>query len=60
MEITIKNYDIKVTVSNDEEGLSMSEAFDMFFTCLRGITFQQVQIDNYIRDKAEEIGAEEE
>lgn len=55
MEVTIKNYDLEVTIKSDNEGLSTSELFDMFNVCMLGITFQQCQLDEYIIEKAEEL-----
>ena len=55
MEITMKSYDITVTVKKDDEGVAVSEAFDMFLTCMLGITYQQSTLDDYIIELAEEL-----
>ena len=63
----MKSYDITVTVKKDEDA-TVSDVFDMFLTCMLGITYQQSTLDDYIIEKAEELlkqriskeGAEEE
>ena len=68
MEITMKSYDMTVIVKNDDEGATVQDVFDMFLTCMLGITYQQSTLDDYIIEMAEELlkkrisneGAEEE
>jgi hypothetical protein len=55
MEITMKSYDITVTVKKDDEGVAVSEVFDMFLTCMLGITYQQSTLDDYIIELAEQL-----
>ena len=68
MEITMKSYDMTVIVKKDDEGATVQDVFDMFLTCMLGITYQQSTLDDYIIEMAEELlkqsiskeGAEEE
>jgi hypothetical protein len=67
MEIIMKSYDITVTVKKDEDA-TVQDVFDMFLTCMLGITYQQSTLHDYIIELAEELlkqriskeGAEEE
>ena len=54
MEIIMKSYDITVTVKKDEDA-TVSDVFDMFLTCMLGITYQQSTLDDYIIEMAEEL-----
>ena len=64
----MKSYDMTVIVKKDDEGATVQDVFDMFLTCMLGITYQQSTLDDYIIEKAEELlkqriskeGAEEE
>lgn len=55
MEIRLSNHDITVTIGVPREDVTIQECFDMFASCMIGITFTQEQINNYIIDKAEEL-----
>jgi len=55
MKIEVSSYDRTVTISVPQNDVTISEWYDMFASCLIGITFRQEQIDNYILDKAEEL-----
>lgn len=59
MEITIKHYDIIVTIKREHDDLSLEETFDILNAALLGICWQQNQIDNYIIEKAEELKCKE-
>lgn len=44
-----------VIVKKDDEGATVQDVFDMFLTCMLGITYQQSTLDDYIIEMAEEI-----
>ena len=51
----MKSYDMTVIVKKDDEGATVQDVFDMFLTCMLGITYQQSTLDDYIIEMAEEI-----
>ena len=55
MKLELNNHDITVTIGVPREDVTINECYDMFASCLIGITFRQQQIDNYILEKAEEL-----
>lgn len=55
MRLELSNHDITVTIGVPREDVTISEWYDMFASCLIGVTFTQEQINNYIIDKAEEL-----
>lgn len=55
MRLELSNHDITVTIGVPREDVTINECFDMFTSCLIGVSFTKEQIDNYIIDKAEEL-----
>jgi coproporphyrinogen III oxidase-like Fe-S oxidoreductase len=53
--LTGESYGKKVTVESVRADLDLSEIFEMFRTVLVGLSWTEVQIDNWILDKAEEL-----
>ena len=58
MKLELNNHDITVTIGVPREDVTINECYDMFASCLIGITFTQDQINNYIIDKARELSEE--
>ncbi|NBW19498.1 MAG: hypothetical protein EBR82_67135 [Caulobacteraceae bacterium] len=54
MQISLKHYEIKVTIDMPDD-VSLDEVFDQFNALLISATFQQISIDNWIIDKAEQL-----
>jgi hypothetical protein len=55
MKIEVNSYDRTVTIGVPQNDVTISEWYDMFASCLIGVTFTQEQINNYIIDKANEL-----
>lgn len=55
MKIEVNSYDKTVTISVPQSDVTIDEWYDMFASCLIGVTFTQQQINNYIIDKANEL-----
>jgi hypothetical protein len=55
MELTIKMHETTISISTDNDEMTLTEIYDHFNAMLIGCTFTQKQIDNYIVDKAIEI-----
>jgi hypothetical protein len=54
MQLTIKHYDISATIETSDD-ITIDEIMTQFNALLISATFSQVQIDNWIIDKAEEL-----
>jgi hypothetical protein len=54
MQLTIKHYDISATIQTSDD-ITLDEVMNQFNALLISATFSQVQIDNWIIDKAEEL-----
>jgi len=54
MQLTIKHYDISATIETSDD-ITLDEVMNQFNALLISATFSQVQIDNWIIDKAEEL-----
>ena len=54
MQISLKHYEIKVTIDMPDD-VSLDEVFEQFNALLISATFQQISIDNWIIDKAEQL-----
>jgi hypothetical protein len=54
MQLTIKHYDISATIQTSDD-ITLNEVMNQFNALLISATFSQVQIDNWIIDKAEEL-----
>jgi hypothetical protein len=54
MQLTLKHYNITTTI-NMPNDVSLDEVFDQFNALLISATFQQVSIDNWIIEKADEL-----
>jgi hypothetical protein len=54
MQLTLKHYDI-TTIIEMPDDISIDEIFEQFNALLISATFQQVTIDNWIIEKAEEL-----
>ena len=55
MEITLKNYDLEITIKKDAEDITIGEWFEYFNSGLIGLTFQQSTINQFIIEYAEEL-----
>ena len=55
MKLQVENHDITVIISKPYGDVTITEWYDMFASCLIGVTFTQEQINNYIIDKANEL-----
>jgi hypothetical protein len=58
-EVIIKSYDLTASIKSETD-VDISEIFNMINAALIGITFQQITIDNYIVERAQEILIERE
>jgi hypothetical protein len=58
-EVIIKSYDLTSSIKSETD-VDISEIFNMINAALIGITFQQITIDNYIVERAQEILIERE
>lgn len=54
MQLTIKHYDISATIETSDD-ITLDEVMNQFNALLISATFSQVQIDNWIIEKAEEL-----
>lgn len=54
MQISLKHYGITITVEMPDDS-SLGEVFEQFNALLISATFQQISIDNWIIDKAEQL-----
>lgn len=54
MQLTLKHYNITTTIDMPND-VSLDEVFDQFNALLISATFQQVSIDNWIIEKADEL-----
>ena len=54
MQLTIKHYDISATIQTSDD-ITLDEVMQQFNALLISATFSQVQIDNWIIEKAEEL-----
>jgi hypothetical protein len=54
MQLTIKHYDISATIQTSDD-ITLDEVMHQFNALLISATFSQVQIDNWIIEKAEEL-----
>lgn len=54
MQLTIKHYDISATIQTSDD-ITLDEVMNQFNALLISATFSQVQIDNWIIEKAEEL-----
>jgi hypothetical protein len=52
--ISVKNSDGEVII-NREDGMTIDELYNDFNAIAIALTYQQVQVDNYIMEKAEEL-----
>jgi len=58
-EVIIKSYDLTSSIKSETD-VDISEIFNMINAALIGITFQQITIDKYIVERAQEILIERE
>lgn len=56
MELKLKMHDVEINIKRDYDDVTISEMFELFETCLIGMTFTHQQITNFYIDKAEEYG----
>jgi hypothetical protein len=54
MQLTIKHYNISATIETSDD-ITLDEVMNQFNALLISATFSQVQIDNWIIDKAKEL-----
>ena len=52
--ISVKNSDGEVII-NREDGMTIDELYNDFNAIAIALTYQQVQVDNYIIERAEEL-----
>ena len=55
--ISVKNSDGEVII-NREDGMTIEELYNDFNAIAIALTYQQVQVDNYIIERAEELNNE--
>lgn len=55
--ISVKNSDGEVII-NREDGMTIDELYNDFNAIAIALTYQQVQVDNYIIERAEELNNE--
>lgn len=56
MELKLKMHDVEINIKRDYDDVTISEMFELFETCLIGMTFTHQQITNFYIDKAEQNG----
>jgi hypothetical protein len=54
MQLTIKHYNISATIQTSDD-ITLDEVMHQFNALLISATFSQVQIDNWIIEKADEL-----
>jgi hypothetical protein len=55
--ISVKNSDGEVII-NREDGMTIDELYNDFNAIAIALTYQQIQVDNYIMERAEELNNE--
>lgn len=55
MELKLKIHDSELSIKTEHDDFTIDEMYHYFESLLIGATFQPVQIQNYILDKADEI-----
>lgn len=55
MELKLKIHDTEISIKTEHDDITIDEMYQYFESILLGATFQPVQIENYILDKADEI-----
>jgi hypothetical protein len=50
-----ESYGVRITVEIDRADIGIEDAFNAFRTILTGLSWNKEQIENWIKDKAEEL-----
>jgi coproporphyrinogen III oxidase-like Fe-S oxidoreductase len=55
MELKLKIHETEFSIKTEHDDFTIEEMYQFYESLLIGATFQPVQIENYIKDKADEI-----